>query len=122
MDSKLFYMLRHTILHVMTHREHDVTHFGHGMTHQLHVATHFLHNTTHPNPLNALSDVACRDRGSVWNYLDPFRIFIRIVLLDLADVYVDNFLNPRGRKGIVPKSCSGTEGFSLSKHAWLTML
>ena len=79
-DSSLFDMMRHTILHVMTHQEHDVTHFAHGMTHQLHVATHLLHNTTHPNPLNALSDVACSDRGSVWDYKDPFRIFNRIVL------------------------------------------
>lgn len=75
----------------MTHQAHDVTHFGHVMTHQLHDATHFLHNVTHPNPLDALSGVACGDRGSVWNYQDPFRIFNRIVLLDLVDVYVDNF-------------------------------
>lgn len=83
----------------MTHQEHDVTHFDHGMTHQLHVATHLMHNTTHPNLLNALSDVACSDRGSVWNYMDPFRIFKRIVLLDLISVYVDNFLKSERMKG-----------------------
>lgn len=32
-DSLVFHMLRHTILHVMTHQEHDVTHFDHGMAH-----------------------------------------------------------------------------------------
>lgn len=99
MDSSLFYMLRHTILHVMTHQEHDVTHFAHGMTHQLHVATHLLHNVTHPNPLNSLSDVACSDRGSVWNCKDRFGILNRIVLLDLVGVYVNNFLKSQRMKG-----------------------
>nr|QBQ66481.1 Hypothetical protein [Leclercia adecarboxylata] len=82
----------------MTHLEHDVTHFDHDMTHQLHVATHLIHNTTHPNPLNALSDVACSDRGSIWNYMDPFRISNWIVLLDLTGVYVDNFLKSERMK------------------------
>ena len=61
--------------------------------------THSLHNVTHPNPLSALSGVAYSDRGSVWNYMDPFRIFNRIVLLDLTDVYVDNFLKSERMKG-----------------------
>jgi len=88
----LFYMLRHTSWHVMTHLVHDVTHLIHVVTHLSHAMTHHLHITTHPKALRALTGAACSDRGSVWNYKDRFRIFKWIILLDLVTVYVDNYL------------------------------
>lgn len=85
-------MLRHTFWHVMTHLIHVVTHFYHVTTHLLHTVTHYLHNVAHPKALRALTGAACSDRGSVWNYMDPPRIYERIILLDLVNVYVDNSL------------------------------
>ena len=45
-------MLRHMLLHVMTHVYHAVTHV-------LHVATHILHVMTHVKPLKAPPALAC---------------------------------------------------------------
>lgn len=59
----------------MTHLIHVVTHFYHVTTHFLHAVTHYLHNLTHPKALRALRGAACSDRGSVWNYMDPARIY-----------------------------------------------